>query len=285
MSTGTTLLTTFSGQDRPGVTAAVFTTLARWRVEVLDIEQIVARGHLTLAVLIGVEESDLRDVETALRGLGSELAMEVNLSHGAPERLNDSVDRLTVTVMGAPLSAQAMAAVARIVVDHAVNIDRIRRIAAYPVTAIVFEGTGARVDELRSSLASHAMELGVDIAVQRGASTRRGQLLIVMDVDSTLIQDEVIDLLARAAGKEAEVTAITELAMRGDIDFAESLRQRVSTLRGLPAGVIEEVRAQVRLSPGAAVRSAADAAVNVPYLDSVLYLLGITRDEVEALSP
>jgi phosphoserine phosphatase len=153
--------------------------------------------------------------------------------------------------MAPRLAPEAVAELARRMAARGWNIDRIRRIASYPVTAVVFEGSGEDIADLRRELSEAAFLLGVDVAVQHAGLDRRGQRLVVMDVDSTLIQDEVIDLLAARAGVLDEVSAITDRAMSGDIDFAESLRQRVSLLAGLPAEVLAETAQRIRLTPGA----------------------------------
>ena len=134
---------------------------------------------------------------------------------------------------------------------HGANIDRIRRLSRYPVTTVEFDISGADVAVLRTELSLEAAVRGVDIAVAPAGLARRGRRLVVMDVDSTLIQDEVIELLAARAGRQAEVAIVTSAAMRGELDFAESLRARVSTLAGLPVSVLDEVRADIRLTAGA----------------------------------
>jgi phosphoserine phosphatase len=154
-------------------------------------------------------------------------------------------------VLGAPLLASAVAAVTARIAAHGANIDRIRRLSRYPVTTVEFDVSGADVASLRRELALEAAVRGVDIAVAASGLARRGRRLVVMDVDSTLIQDEVIELLAAHAGREAEVAEVTSAAMRGELDFAESLRARVAALAGLPESVLGEVRAEIRLTPGA----------------------------------
>jgi phosphoserine phosphatase len=156
-----------------------------------------------------------------------------------------------VVVLGSPLLASAVAAITARIASHGANIDRIRRLARYPVTTVEFDVSGADVERLRRELAMESSVHGVDISVAAGGLARRGRRLVVMDVDSTLIQDEVIELLARHAGREAEVAAVTEAAMRGELDFSESLRQRVAVLEGLPVSVLAEVRAAVQFTPGA----------------------------------
>ena len=121
----------------------------------------------------------------------------------------------------------------------------------YPVTAIVFEGSGVSVSDLRRPLAAIAAEQSTDIAVQEAGLDRRGQYLVVLDVDSTFIQDEVIDLLAEEAGVLAEVAALTERAMAGELDFEESLRARAALLRGLDESAFARVRNRITLTPGA----------------------------------
>jgi phosphoserine phosphatase len=131
------------------------------------------------------------------------------------------------------------------------NIVRIDRVADYPVTVLALEVQAPDPDALRPALAARGMDLDVDVAVRPRGLARRGVHLVVMDVDSTLIQDEVIEVLARHAGCEEGVREITEAAMRGELDFAESLHERVALLAGLPATVLEAARSEVRLTPGA----------------------------------
>lgn len=246
-----TLLVILSGKDRPGVTASLFRSLDAHPVSVIDIEQLIVRGRLVLAVLLGVEAKSVGDVRAEVHRVATTLGMEVETVAGASENPSAIGPRVHVTLLGAPLTPSAVAELAELIADHGGNIDRIRRIAEYPVTAVVFEGSGVEVDPLRRVLAPRAAALGVDVAVQEAGLTRRGQRLIVMDVDSTLIQDEVIDLLAGHADKRDEVASITESAMRGDIDFRESLNQRVRMLAGLPEEILSDVQNQVRLTPGA----------------------------------
>lgn len=246
-----TLLVILSGKDRPGVTASLFRSLDAHPVSVIDVEQLIVRGRLVLAVLLGVEAKSVGDVRAEVHRVATTLGMEVETVAGASENPSAIGPRVHVTLLGAPLTPSAVAELAELIADHGGNIDRIRRIAEYPVTAVVFEGSGVEVDPLRRVLAPRAAALGVDVAVQEAGLTRRGQRLIVMDVDSTLIQDEVIDLLAGHADKRDEVASITESAMRGDIDFHESLNQRVRMLAGLPEEILSDVQNQVRLTPGA----------------------------------
>lgn len=247
-----TLLAIISGRDRPGVTAAVFDALRHTRAVVLDMEQLVVRGRLILAVLLGVDSADVGDVRAVVHEVATRVGMEVETLPGAPEEVAASRGRINVTVMGAPLPPGAVADLTVELAERGWNIDRIRRIASYPVTAVVFEGSGEQdVSGLRRSLAEKSRALGVDVAVEHAGLNRRGQRLIVMDVDSTVIQDEVIDLLAQAAGQGEAVAAITESAMHGQIDFAESLRRRVAALEGLPVQALAEVAGAVRLTPGA----------------------------------
>ncbi len=383
------LLLTLVGADRPGLTGALFSAVGDCDVAVHDVEQVVIRGRLVLGVLlIGPDcEAAAARMSAAAEDLGLSVTSEPGAAAEDPRRRG----RIVVTVLGRPMTAGALAAVASGVAEHGANIDRIVRLASYPVTGIELEISGADTESLRADLARQAPGWGVDIAVSPGGLARRGVRLVVMDVDSTLIQQEVIELLAAEAGADAEaaVAEITAAAMRGELDFAESLTARVERLAGLPEEVLHRVRQRVELAPGArtlirtlkrmgyrvgivsggfsqitdelaadlgldyaaantlevldgqltgrlsgplvdragkaaalrrfaatagipldqtvaigdgandldmlaaaglgiafnakpVVRDAADAAVSVPFLDAVLYLLGITRDDVES---
>lgn len=382
-----TLLATVAGPDQPGVTARLFDALAG---EVLDVEQVVVAGRLIQAILIGLGPSDdSAEVIGALRRVGQRLGLSVEVAPDMDEAVDRRARRHLVTVLASPLCPHAVAGISRRVAEAGGNIDRITRTASYPVTVLALEVSGADSTRLRQGVAEEAGIRGVDVAVQERDLDLLGQRLVVMDVDSTLIQDEVIEVIARHAGCEEQVAAVTARAMAGELDFAASLRERVALLAGLPAGVLEQVRGEVRLTPGArtlvrtlrglghrvalvsggfeeivvpiarelgislvranrlevvdgrltgrlsgaivdrqgkavalrefaaaldipvrrtiaigdgandldmiaaaglgiafnakpVVRAKADAAVNVPYLDSVLYLLGFNREEVEA---
>jgi len=245
-----TLLVTVSGDDRPGVTGTLFDAIADVGAEVLDLEQVVVRGHLTLALLLSAGPQDLR-LRGVVASVATALGMQVTVEAGSGDNAPRRGGRAAVVVIGAPLLASAIAAVTTRIAAHGANIDRIRRLSRYPVTTVEFDISGANVAVLRSELSLEAAVRGVDIAVAPAGLARRGRRLVVMDVDSTLIQDEVIELLAARAGRESEVAAVTSAAMRGEIDFVESLRTRVATLAGLPVTVLDEVRADIRLTAGA----------------------------------
>jgi phosphoserine phosphatase len=386
-----TLLVKIFGKDRPGLTAGLFETLAGFGVDVVDIEQVVTRGRIVLCVL--VTAPDGRGAEGALRATvhtwaeGSKLQAEI--ISGTGDNRPRGVGRSHVTVLGHPLTAESTAAIAARITGAGGNIDRIFRLAKYPVTAVEFAVSGVETATLRPALTLEAHSRGVDVAVVSAGLHRRAQRLVIMDVDSTVIQDEVIELFAAHAGVEGKVAEITAAAMRGELDFEQSLHARVALLEGLDESVVDKVRAEVRLTKGArtlirtlkrlgyqvgvvsggftqvtdelkerlgldfaaantleivdgrltgrvtgevvdragkarllrrfaaqagvplnqtvaigdgandldmlnaaglgvafnakpVVREAADTAVNVPFLDTVLYLLGITREEVEA---
>jgi phosphoserine phosphatase len=385
-----TLLLTVSGKDRPGVTSAMFRTLTRAGVEVLDIEQIVLRRRLILGILVTAPPRDWKSLRAAVEATADELGMHVEVDRGSGDNRGRRAGRSHVTVIGSPLTAGAMAAVAGRIADCGANIDRIERMARYPVTAIDLHVSGADPDRLRALLSVEAARQGFDIAVQPASLLRRAMRLIVIDVDSTLIQGEVIELVAAHGEHRDEVALLTERAMRGELDFESALRARVALLKGIPATALDEVYDALVLAPGARtlvrilrrlgyrfaivsggfsqitdrladdlgihyaraneleivdghltgdivgdvvdragkaaalrsfaeqvgvpvgsvvaigdgandldmleaaglgiaynakalVQEAADTSVNVPYLDSILYLLGISREEVEAL--
>lgn len=246
------VLVTVTGQDRPGVTSALFAALAAHDVEVVDVEQVVIRGRLVLCVLLALhgEPGSLR---RAVTQTGEALGVEVEV--GVGDEIDDAsphrAGRHHVLVLGGPLRAGAVSEVASRIADLGANIDSIGRLSHYPVTSLELMVSGADSAELRTTLASAATEAGIDIAVEQAGLHRRAKRLLVMDVDSTLVQGEIIEMLAEHAGCADQVARVTELTMAGELDFTESLRARVGLLRGLPESVLDEVRAKLRLMPGA----------------------------------
>jgi phosphoserine phosphatase len=250
-TTQMTLLITVTGRDRPGVTSRLFSVLAAHELSVLDVEQVVIRGRLVLGVLLSCGAApDLTAIHRQVTAVATDLGLEAEITAGSAE---PALRRgsLHVTVLGGMLAPAAIAAIARRIAANGANIDRISRLAHRPVTCIEFDVSGADPATLRAALASESAEKGVDVAVQRGGLHRRAMRLVVMDVDSTLVRGEAIDLLAARAGCAAKVAEITAATMRGELDFAAALRERVALLAGLDASVIDEVRAELRLAPGA----------------------------------
>ena len=245
-----TLLVTLTGVDRPGVTAALFAALGPHEAEVLDVEQVVIRGHLILGVLLAPGRTS--EVVLAVHTAASQLGMQVSLAPGVEIEDPRRRGRLLVTLLGAPLVPAAFAAVATCIAGAQGNIDAITRVASEPVTAIELQVSGSELDELRTALAHTASANRIDIAVQPAGLRRRGQLLVVMDVDSTFIRDEVIELLAEVAGCGEEVKRITAATMSGELDFSSALKSRVALLAGQPVSILDQVRNQIRLTPGAA---------------------------------
>jgi phosphoserine phosphatase len=252
----TTLLITLTGRDRPGVTSRLFAILAGFCVTVMDIEQVVIRGRLVLGVLVGCDAPpDLTGIHAGVSALAADLGLEAEITAGSDSSSWPNSParggRLHVTLLGSPLAPAAITVIAGLIAASGANIDRISRLAQRPVTCIEMDVSGGDPAVLRTDLARAAAEQGVDVAVQRGGLRRRAMRMIVMDVDSTLIQDEVIDLLAARAGCAADVAKVTQAAMRGDLDFAASLRERVALLAGLKTSVLDEVRDELRLTAGA----------------------------------
>ncbi len=235
------------GVDRPGITAQLFAALAT--TTVVDVEQVVVAGQLVLGAVVVANAGSEQALEASMRSAVPGFEVSIHQLH-APDVLGP-IANATVTVVGQQISGATLSALAATMADGGTNIVRIDRIADYPVTVLALEVHSPDPASLRRELARRSMGLPVDVAVRRKGLSRRGAHLVVMDVDSTLIQDEVIEVLARFAGREAQVAAVTQAAMRGEIDFAQSLHARVAELAGLPADVIDRAREAVRLTPGA----------------------------------
>ena len=244
------LLLTVTGRDRPGVTAALFDVLAEHGAVLSDVEQVVVHDRLLLGVVVS-GPGDGGPVRAAVSARAAELDVEVEFTPLADDERPPTGDRHHVIVLGAPLEPAAFAGVARRLASCGANIERVLRLSSYPLSAYDLLVSGGEIRRLRGELAAEAVAQRVDIAVEPATLWRRARRLVVMDVDSTLVQGEVIEMLAAQAGCEAEVARVTEQAMSGELDFEASLRARVALLEGLPVEAVDVVRSQVRLTPGA----------------------------------
>ncbi|HEY2272795.1 MAG TPA: phosphoserine phosphatase SerB [Jatrophihabitantaceae bacterium] len=249
----TSVLATVTGRDRPGVTAAFFAALAAHDIDVRDVEQVVIRDRLILTVLF-----DLRGDTAALRNsvtrAAGALGMECEIAvadQGASARPALPGSRTHVIVLGHPLRPGAVSSIAQRIADMGGNIETVTQLSSEPTTALELLVRTADPSTLRAVLVEAADDTGVDIAVEAAGVHRRAKRLVVLDVDSTLIQHEAIDVLAEVAGVGDEVRAITARAMADELDFAESLRERVALLAGLPEQRLDEVRSSLELTRGA----------------------------------
>jgi phosphoserine phosphatase len=250
-----TFLVTVSGPDRRGVGAELFNALHDLEdgdVRLMDVAQITIRGTLVLCAEVSSESALTRDAlvaNLAKRPIATD-GMSVSVTAVTPR---DDVDgrRLLVTLLAPNISAGQLEGVFHAIADSKATCERIVHLASYPVDCYELIVIGPDHSSLREALTTVAETSGLDLAVQRAGLHRRAKHLVVMDADSTLLQDEVIDLLGEASGRGAEITPITSAAMNGEIDFTEALRRRVSLLKGLPVSVLDDVRANLRLAPGA----------------------------------
>jgi phosphoserine phosphatase len=250
------VLVTASGRDRPGVTAALFAALAAHDVDVLDVEQVVIRGRLILGVLVetrGDPSVLRRSVTLTCQALGVEAEVIVADGERRARRGRRVAERNHVILVGRPLRSGAIGSVAQAIADLGGNIDSIVQLGHEPVSSLELIVSGVHPATLRADLVRVAGEAGVDVAIEPAGLRRRAKRLVVLDVDSTLVQGEGIDLLAARAGHGAKVAEITDRAMRGELDFAESLRARVGLLRGLPLSTVHQVRDGLKLTDGASV--------------------------------
>ena len=244
-----TLLIRVSGPDQLGVSADLFDVLSEIDAVVKDIEQIVVRRRLTLDVLIEVDKGDDALKDLLLFGYQRGLQIDVEEVDGEP---TEYIEQCVVTLIGRNLTPSELKLATQAISDSEGNIDRIIRLSRYPVMSYELSVNGGKIAKMKRELlrlASNTPEL--DIAVQPLNLSRKAKRIVVLDVDSTLIQNEVIDLLAEQAGCGEEVSLITASAMRGEINFEESLLQRVSLLEGLDELSIERAWQKLELTPGA----------------------------------
>lgn len=246
------LVLTLSGDDQPGVTAGLTKALSALPLTIRQLEQIVLQGHLVLGVVLSGPTEAFPEATAVADTFAQSRHMTAVARTVSDGELDYWRERIIVTVLGSPLLPASVSAITSTIAAAGGNIDRIRQVATYPVTAVEFEVGGVAKIELRERLAAVARAGQIDIAVQDAGLDRRGIHLVVMDVDSTLIQEEVIELLAAKAGVLDDVADITHRAMNGELDFEESLRARVRLLSGLPAAVLDEIQEEITLTPGAA---------------------------------
>lgn len=264
------LLINISGPDRPGLTASVTSVLAGHRVPVLDIGQAVIHNHLSLGMLVEVPgEADSAAVMKDLLFRAHTLDLQISFTPVGEGEYAEWVEeqgksRHLLSLLARRITAEHLGRVTEAVASHGLNIDTINRLSGrVPLengeeedrtkACVEFSVRGTVRDEagFRRELLEITDTLGIDIAFQEDNIFRRNRRLVVFDMDSTVITSEVIDELALEAGAGAEVSAVTERAMRGELDFQESLRERVSKLAGLDESVLEKVAARLQLTEGA----------------------------------
>jgi phosphoserine phosphatase len=263
-----TILIHFSGRDRPGLTADLTSILASYDTCVLDIGQAVVHETLSLGLLVEIPRGEsFRGVQDALAARSRELGLQVNFTLVAKADLDEWIssqgkDQFIVTILGRAISANHIARVSSIVAQHGLNVDRIERLSgrlslavhspdANACVELTLSGDSASEQSMRAAFLATAHDLKIDIAFQRESIFRRNRRLFAFDMDSTLIEGEVIDELAKLAGVAGEVVKVTEATMRGEIEFQESFRRRVALLRGLKETRVRELLDTIPLVEGA----------------------------------
>ncbi|MEH6822285.1 MAG: phosphoserine phosphatase SerB [Motiliproteus sp.] len=259
------ILITISGADKPGVTSTITEILARYQINVLDIGQAVIHDNLSLGILVEIpKQAESAPVLSEVLFRMHALQMNTKFDPVDPHNYAHWVDgqgksRHIITLLARRIEASHIAKVTRIAADHGLNIDNISRLSGRvhldaaderTKACVEFSVRGEPSETLRAEFLKAANELDVDIAFQKDDIYRRNRRLVVFDMDSTLIEAEVIDELAIEAGVGEQVAAITEEAMQGRIDFTESFKRRVALLKGLDASVLEKVAQRLPMTEG-----------------------------------
>jgi phosphoserine phosphatase len=248
------LLLTVTGKDAPGITAALTEVLARADAVLLDVEQVVVQGTLTLAFVVSLEptahDATLKELLFAAKGLG----LSLDFAPAAEEQAEPPRIRYAVTLIARPLEPRQLNSVARTLARHGANLERIHRLSEDGLQCVeAAVSLPASADEalIKRELLSAAAVGSFDVALQKEDLLRRSKRLVVMDMDSTLIRIEVIDELARAFGVYEQVSSITRRAMMGELDYDQSLRERVALLQGMSAKVLHDLADALPLTEGA----------------------------------
>ena len=242
-----------SGEDRPGITEKLMSLLSEFSVLVLDIEQLVIRGRLILTVLISLDESHASAIAADLELLEKEIGFDIAIDFAEEQDSAENPANLHVVIISDSLKPASIAVVAAELSKIQANITAIKRTSSEPLTAIELDiyCPDKSLKEVQKLLAVVAISHKIDLAVEQGNGMRSAKRLVMLDMDSTLIVQEVIDLLAAKAGVAEEVSAITQKAMAGEMDFAQSLQARVSLLAGLNESILSAVRSEITLTQGA----------------------------------
>lgn len=252
MSTFTGLILV-SGQDKPGITQHLMKVLSEFVVKIIDIEQIVIRDRLLLTVLISLDQGHAEAVVEDLNVLQATLGLDIAVDFAYHNEKLQELDHLRVVIVGKEIKSSAIAIIATEIAKLGGNIEDIYRTSSAPVMAVelVLSLQNDDIKKVQSALAKVAVENGIDLAVELGGSARNLKRLVLLDMDSTLIEQEVIDLLAEYSGKSQIISDITAKAMSGELDFKQALSARVELLAGLDESVIDQVRQKVTLTKGA----------------------------------
>jgi len=242
-----------SGQDGPGITEKLMTTLAQFSVKILDIEQLIIRDRLLLTALITLDEAHSAAIQEDLNILQTEIGLDIAVDFVQHKLTQGNSETLRVVIVGEHIDPAGLAAVAGEIAILGGNITSIKRTATNPLLAIELDLTipNHSLKQVQGELAKIAIENKIDLAVEPGGVTRRSKRLVMLDMDSTLIEQEVIDLLGRHSQQADEITQITKKAMAGEMDFQEALISRVKLLAGMDESVIKKVRDQISLTKGA----------------------------------
>ncbi len=262
------VLINVSGQDKPGLTSEITEIMAQYEIRILDIGQAVIHDHLTWGTLIELPDEQLsssllKDLLFKMHALGLPVRFEPVSSEEYENWVKGKGKaRYIVTLLSRSITADQIAQVSKVTANNGLNIDNITRLSSRPPIVInenesqaciefSVRGTAPDLDQLRAEFLKIATEMNVDIAFQEDSVFRRNRRLVVFDMDSTLIDAEVIDELAKEAGVGEQVIAITEQAMRGEIEFTESFEKRVALLKGLDEAVLSKVALRLKLTEGA----------------------------------
>jgi len=242
-----------SGEDRPGITESLMQTLSAFSVTIIDIEQLVIRDRLLLTVLLSLDEAHAEAITEDLGVLQEQIGLDIAIDFTQQDSTKISGETLRVVVVGNAIKPSGLAAVASQIAKLGGNISAIKRTAIDPLISIELELSipNNSLKAVQGALASVAIENKIDLAVEPGGLQRKSKRIVMLDMDSTLIEQEVINLLGQAAGKSSEIEAITDKAMAGDLDFKTALIERVSLLKGLDHNILSQVRDQITLTKGA----------------------------------
>ena len=242
-----------SGEDRPGITENLMKTLSQFAVTINDIQQIVIRGRLILTILITLDEAHSEAIVEDLNTLQNELQADIAVDFSFYQEVNRPQDLLRVIIIGEEIRPISLALVAAEVTKLGGNIDDIRRLSSAPIIALelFLSLPNSDIKQVQSALSKVAVANRIDLSVQLGGSASQLKRVVLLDMDSTLIEEEVIDILASYAGKSQIASEITKKAMAGEMDFNHSLNSRVSLLAGLDESVLMNARKQITFTTGA----------------------------------